>query len=389
MRKARGIVIAACLAAAPGALAGPDDDVALAARAEAMADRELRSQEQGRAAPRLFGGIQTWYVVDWRNDAPDDEDNVTHGFAMRRVKLGVEKDFGDLRYRVNGWFSRATDDFFLEDAWAGVQAGDFLIRAGQFKVPFVYEENVLWHDQLAAERSYTAEFFRQGYSQGVEFQYDPQHDFRAKFAATDGFRTQNSDFDARGEADFAFTGRLDWMLRGDWSTADDFTSEFGGPEALRIGVSGHHQVAGRTGGRTDRTDVWAGTIDAQWERNGLSVFGAFILVQADAKDAGFDLVDLGLVGQVGYRYDRRNEIFGRIDTIIGDDRPRTPSEDQIIVTAGYNHYFDGASARFTADALYFATETGNTLVAGSTRQGFLRDEGAPQIVLRLTVQFLF
>jgi hypothetical protein len=389
MRKALGVITATCLAVAPCALAGPDDDMALAQRAEAMADRDLRRQEQGEAGPRLFGGIQTWYLVDWRNDAPDGEDDVTHGFVMRRVKLGVEKDFGDLHYRVNGLFSRGSEGFFLEDAWAGVQAGDFLIRAGQFKVPFVYEENVLWHDQLAAERSYTAEFFRQGYSQGIEFQYDAQDAFRAKFAATDGFLTANSDFDARGEADFAFTGRADWMLRGDWDAVDDFTSEFGGPEALRVGVAAHHQVAGRTGGFTDRTDVWAATADAQWERNGLSLYGAFIVLKADAKDAGFDLVDLGVVGQVGYRYNRRNEVFGRVDAIVADDRPRTLSEDQIILTAGYNHYLDGASARFTADVLYFATETGNTLVAGSTRQGFLRDEGSPQIVLRLALQFLF
>lgn len=389
MRKACGTVIAACLAAAPCALAGPEEDVALAARAEAMADQELRRQEQGAGGPTIFGGIQTWFVADWRNDAPGDEDDVTHGFIMRRVKLGVEKQHGDLRYRVNGLFSRGSDEIFLEDAWVGMEAGDFLIRAGQFKLPFVYEESVLWHNQLSAERSFTAEFFGQRYSQGVEFLYNPSSDFRAKFAFSDGLRTANSDFDARGEADYALTARGDWMLRGDWDEVDDFTSEYGGDEALRIGVSGHHQVAGRTGGFTSRTDIFAGTVDAQWERNGLSLFGALIVLYADAKDQRFDLTDLGFVGQGSYRYDRRNEIFGRFEALITDDRPSSLSEDQIILTGGYNHYLDGAGAKFTAEVMYLATETSQTLVTGSTRQGFLIDEGAPQIVLRLAVQFLF
>lgn len=388
MRQAYGAFLAGCLAVAPCALAGPDDDASLAYRAETMADAGRRSQQQGEPAPRVFGGIQMGFLADWRNDAPEDEDDLTHGFLIRRAKLGVEKRYGDLHYRVNGNFSRGSDVFVLEDAWVGAQAGDFLIRAGQFKPPFVYEESVEWHNQLAVERSSTADFFSQDRSQGIEFQYDPEMDFRAKFAATDGIRTPNSDFNAQGEADFAFTGRVDWMLRGHWDTVEDFTSEYGGDEALRFGLSAHHQVAGRTGGRTSRTDVWAATADAQWERNGLSLFGSVVLLQADAVDAGFDLLDVGFVGQAGYRYNARNEIFGRAEILIADDRPNTGSEDQVVFTAGYNHYFD-ASARFTADIMYLTTETEQTLIRGDTRQGFLRDRGSPQVVFRVAFQFLF
>src|SRR5690606_25001445 len=139
------------------------------------------------------------------------------------------------QYHVQGAFSRSSDEFFLEDSWVATEAGDFLIRVGQFKPPFIYEENVKWHDQLAAERSNATTFFTQGYSQGIEFQYDTRQNFRSKLALTDGIRTPNFDFDQANEADIAFTGRLDYLLRGDWDTVTDFTSEYGGAEALRIG----------------------------------------------------------------------------------------------------------------------------------------------------------
>lgn len=403
MRKARSIAIAATLAVAWCAAAGPGDDaekpaahttdypadVSLAYRAEMMADRADRTQQQGAGGPRLFGGIQTWYMVGWRNDPPGDDEAVTLGFVTRRVKLGAENLSGDIHYRVRGVFSRGSEAFFMEDMWVGAEAGDFFIRAGQFKPPFLYEESVEWYNQLAAERSNTTDFLTQDYSQGIEVQYDTRRNFRSKLAFTDGIRTGNLDWNSPGEADYAFTGRLDWMLRGEWDAVEDFTSEYGGAEALRIGMAGHHQVAGRTGGGAQRVDVWAATADIQWERNGLSLYGAGVILQADAKDAGFDLFDAGIVAQAGYRYNRRNEVFGRVDVIFADNRPGSPSEDPLIFTTGYNHYFDGASARFTADIMYLATETGNTLVRGNTAQGFLHDEGSPQIVVRLALQFLF
>ena len=101
------------------------------------------------------------------------------------------------------------------------------------------------------------------------------------------------------------------------------------------------------------------------------------------------MIDLGLVGQVGYRYNERNEVFGRVDTVIAGDRPAETDDDQLVFTAGYNHYFDGARAKFTTDFSYFTAETLNTPFPADTGQGFLRDNGSPQLVLRIAVQLVF
>jgi hypothetical protein len=102
-----------------------------------------------------------------------------------------------------------------------------------------------------------------------------------------------------------------------------------------------------------------------------------------------EIVDVGLIGQAGFRYDERNEIFGRIDSVIADVRPAMTDDNQLVFTIGYNHYFDGAAARFTTDFLYFATQTTATPFPADTGQGFLRDNGEPQILLRVALQFVF
>lgn len=388
MRRAGLIAVLGSIGLAPCARGGPDGDLAAAYQAELLAERALRAQGQGAGGPQIFGGIQMWYAANLRSEAPGDDEDLTIGFVMRRVKLGVEQRTGDWEYRINALFSRGNDFTFLEDAWVGYNAGaNILVRAGQFKLPFLWEENVEWYNQLAAERSTTTDFFSQGYSQGIEFAWDPQENYRGRFAISDGLRSSNTDFDSFSENDYGFTGRLDWMPRGGWELVEDFTSELGGGEALRFGGAAHFQSAGRTGGGAIPIDIFSFTVDAQWERNGWSLFGAAVVQDGERRSDGLELTDAGVIAQAGYRYDERNEIFGRIDALLPEDRAGV--DPQFVITGGYNRYFDVPGARFTADVMYFVTEVNNALARGDTGQGYLPDDGSPQIALRLAVQFIF
>ncbi len=389
MRRAGLIAVLGSIGLAPCARGGPDGDLAAAYQAELLAERALRAQEQGAGGPQIFGGLQMWYVADLRSEAPGDDEDLTIGFVMRRVKLGVQERTGDWEYRINAQFSRGVDFMFLEDAWIGYNAGgNILIRAGQFKLPYLWEESVEWYNQLAAERSPTADFFSQHYSQGIEFVWDPPENYRGRFAVSDGVRTSNTEFNSFTENDIAFTGRLDWMPRGNWELIEDFTSESSGAEALRFGVAAHFQTAGRTGGGSPRSELRSAAVDAQWERSGWSLYAAVNVQDGELKDQGVHVTDAGVVAQAGYRYDERNEVFGRIDSLIPEERP-SGSDPQVVFTAGYNRYFDLPGARFTADIMYFVTEVNQSLAGGDTGQGFLPDDGSPQIVLRLAVQFIF
>lgn len=390
--KTIAVIAGATLGLGHAALAQSDLDQSRAYQAEVMRDTDARSSyAQGDLAPTFWGQLQIRYTANIRSEEPAGEESFTHGFSNRRTKLGAKGGNDEWSYRVNGAFGRGDGIFELEDAYVDYMLNDnWELRFGQFKLPLFYEESISSSKQLAADRSLANEYANQGRSQGIMGTWDNGDNFRGQIAFSDGAQTANTDFDSGMEADYAFTGRIDWK-DGDWADLEDFTSEANGNQAIRVGGFGHWQDGGSTGasgGSTPDTQVLVLGVDAQWESNGWNAFGSVAWISTDDSASDEKTDDLSFVLQGGWRFDETGEVFVRGSYVALDDRPGDP-DDPIEILIGYNRYLDGHNAKFTMDVGYFPFENAGGPVNRDTSTGILPDTDSGQIAVRAQLQVLF
>src|SRR5262245_220152 len=175
----------------------------------------------------IGGYIQARYLMNFRGGQANNED-FTEGFQLRRARMIFSGTIWDkhLSYLIQSEFSRSTGLFTLQDAW-GKYTWDngFYVRWGQYKLPLLREELVSDTLLLAVDRTPVNATFTQNRSQAAGVGY-AQKQWRIMGDFSDGLNTLNTDFnDATTEADFALTGRAEWMFSGeDFKRFDDQTS---------------------------------------------------------------------------------------------------------------------------------------------------------------------
>jgi len=434
MRRAMSLSLAAGavtgLGFASPALAGPEQpagasaDEVRAMVAEMLADAETRSSllqaggtaghdgnfflasPDGNFRLDISGQIQFRYNLNFRDDPADidgdgmdeDLDDFEPGFQTRRTKLKFEGHVfdPDLFYSIQGAFNRArgggnNGDFRLEDAYVGYRFGNgFEARWGQFKMPFLREELVSSKRQLAVDRSLVNEIFNQDRSQGIEVSW--RNDMLRVFGAFhDGFNSDNTDL-AADPADYALTGRVEYLAMGEWSQFRDFTSPRGSePLALMVGGAVHWQDGPDGPGVTD-TEIFSWTGDVSVEGNGWNAYGAYIGRARDA-DGGPNVgsaTDHAFVAQGGIYVTEEIEPFVRWDVLIPDSGSAFNT-----LTFGGNYYIHGHAAKFTLDVQWFldarADVGSDTLAAGNnTGIGFLDNfTEEDEFAVRAQFQLLF
>lgn len=435
--------------AAGSANAEMSSDEVRAMVAEMMADANTRSSllqsggnaghdgkffladSEGNFRLNVGGQVQFRYVANFGDENNlNDGDDYTGGFQTTRTKLIFDGHVinSDIFFKVNGAFNRNGGAFVLEDAYVGYKFGNgWELQWGQFKAPFLREELVSSDRQLAAERSLTNEIFTGNRTQGIQLAYKAE-DWRMMFSFNDGFNTANSDITADNqtyinggiysptdgtgsEADFAFTGRAEFKLAGEWGQFKDFTSKAGSEYALMIGLAGHFEsnetTAGAAGNVFGPGDIQAGlyTIDVSVEGDGWNFFVAFVgssvdienVADLDADGAGDDVSfdDYGLVVQGGIMIpDTDWEFFARYDVLFQDD-DRGSDDEFSTITFGLNWYWSGHAAKLTLDAMIHFDESlgvnGNGLAASgfSTGLGTQGDDDDSEAVFRAQFQLLF
>lgn len=428
------------LAAQEQSWSGSNADEVRAIVAEMMADAETRSSMlqsggvagydgskfflasgDGNFRLNVGGQIQFRYYVNFRSDDdgvvgfdPDTGDPILAqqsefetGFQTRRTKLFFNGHVYDpnLFYSVSGNFSSDGGGFDLEDAFVGYRWDNgFSFRWGQFKLPYMREELVQSQHQLAVDRSIVNEVFNQGRSQGVELAYE-QESWRAALAFSDGFNSANSEFatgpvlnangyPAGGEADYAFTARVEFLFSGAWAQFKDFTSPAGSDFGLLLGVAGHIEGgddlgAPGTGFRGDSYTYAGVTADLSLEGDGWNAYVAFVYSHIDPKDTS-ELNDYGIVLQGGFMLPNTDwELFGRYDVYFPDD-DRASDDTFNTITIGANYYMHGHAAKFTADLMWFIDDVSRATLFGSNPGiGFLGDTDDNELVFRLQFQLLF
>jgi hypothetical protein len=367
--------------------------------AELLADSSARTSTLAQpAAPvvQLGGQIQFRYVINMRdNVAPDpttpqEEDDLAVGFQTRRTKLEAKGEVAD------GWsyFVQVNADsdggtVGLQEAWVRYQINENSnILWGQFKLPLLREELVSSKRQLAAERSVLNELFTQDRSQGIQYGWDSDN-MRFRVAFSDGIDTENTDFNSTSEADYAFTGRFEYMGSGDWKQFDQFTSWQGSPFGWMIGGAAHWQ----SGGGTDQTfdlEAMEFTFDGSFVGSGWNAFGAFIYRSIDPA-GGTSTDDFGFVAQGGIFFSPQWEVFGRWDSIWPDDSIVGSDDEFNTITAGVNYYVipESHAAKFTGDVSYYIDNPGTSIAPTGTGTGLLPTTEDGQFVIRLQFQLLF
>ncbi|MGP1309520.1 MAG: porin [Phycisphaerales bacterium] len=342
------------------------------------------------------GQIQFRYLANFRDDnfandpatqRDESDDDNTLGFQTRRTKLWFEGHIFDpnLYYKVQGAFERNGGDFILEDAYVGYKFENGLdLRWGQFKSPFLREELVSSSRQLTVDRSNVNEFFNQDRSQGVQVAWEGEQ-FRAAGMFSDGFRSANTDFNA-DPADFALTGRVEFLAMGDWSQFRDFTSWRGSSNALMIGGAIHWESDSEEINNVV-DDFFAYTLDASWESDGWNLYGAFVGSETNSDLPGGDLSPWGFVLQGGVFVAEDWELFARYDYTDGDTLDEFSE-----ITFGVNYYIHKHAAKFTADVVWALDETATaagTAAVTSTGTGLLASGEQDQFVIRAQFQLVF
>ena len=320
--------------------------------------------------------------------------------------------------------------FGLENAYIMKKLENgFSVMVGQFKSPFLREWLVSSKYQLAVERSLVNTMFSTGWTQGVQLNWNNDN-IRAMVSYNDGANNANlgsvsgTDVNSNsgvnsgvGFAQWAFTGRAEFMASGNWAQFDKLTSMRGEGSGLLFGVGFNWQRGGQQtfdGGAYANAvaananadaQSFSWTLDATWQLGGANIYGAWVMNTTSGQPGGQNSANnYGLVVQGGYFISDAIELFARWEWMSTQDNNNVATNNvstnspinsfvNNIGTVGVNYYFS-KNIKFTTDfgvswnPVTFQTGLFGQNIAGAD----YRTEGANgggQLVFRSQMQVTF
>jgi phosphate-selective porin len=188
----------------------------------------------------IGGDLQFRYTYNPSRSNSTFGNNTETGFDIPLAKLRFSGYLNEtVDFMLETGFENGTDEIELFDAYAGLKVFDHgRFQIGQFRLPFLQEQNVADRCQLAANRSVVSDVFGQGYSQGVQFAYNLDN-FRILGAVSDGFDTANTDFTDPAESDLALTARAEYAILGSFNDFTEFTATKSQQNSLLAGTAFH------------------------------------------------------------------------------------------------------------------------------------------------------
>lgn len=342
----------------------------------------------GNFALKINGQLQTRFVYNYHSDgAGADLDDNRYGFENTRTKLWFTGHIVNPQWMYHietGINNGDSGSWSLLDAWIGYDYGNgWKIKMGQFKTPLLREELVDSRYQLAVERSLVNSVFTGGRTQGFMAKYS-QDQFRFAVSFNDGAGTANTGWDlmpTAGSTEWAFTGRGEILLSGNWDQFDEFRSAPGEETGVMVGGAIHWQNGEYGTAFPSEAETFIGTLDASAKFGGANLFGAFIYRDVDT-NGGSSVDDWGAVVQGGYHFNDNWEGFLRYEYTDFD-----AGTEINILTVGVNHYFAGHNAKWTTDLGYSFDE----LAIADSRAGWRVDTSGDdgQLVIRTQLQLAF
>ncbi len=394
----------------------------------------------------IKGQMQFRWAANFR-DIPDSVTGQTernYGFENRRTRLTFAGHVIDpsLTFEIkpvlnrssisitNGTQTLASRDVVgsVDDIWIKKDlGGGFSVRVGQFRAPFLREELVSSNSMLAVERSLVSDTFAPRFAQGIQVEWELDA-FRATAFYGDGFRASRvgpttgsgamSDFGGSyltdfqtNDTDWAFAGRAEFKLAGEWKQFRDFTSFRGDDFGMLLGFGAMGQnLRPNDANSAGVEDMFALTADLAVDFGGasLSTYGVYRQVGLNADRATRDggtsdsLSQWGFVVQGGVFIFDDLELFGRYE--YGDtdgDQFRTANllangETASVVTVGTNWYPLGykntglkwtTDVGFALDSIVDFNSSGANWLIDQTGTGLATSDG--QFVIRSQLQLQF
>lgn len=354
------------------------------------------SDEGGNNTLNIKAYSQFRYVYNHQEDfdGSPNVDGTTNGFEFARNRIGLYgKLMGELDYNILADFGR-DGGFTLLDAyfdWDFEQ--DMTLRVGQMPVPFSYEFfGVGSTSQLAVERSTVDALFGAGRTQGVALIYSGVENLTLIGAVTDGANAVNTPWNG-DMADFAITGRADYVFAGDPAQFKDFTSDYSSDFGFRLGGAAHYQDGDVGDGATpgnglkNGPNVFAWTVDAQAEWQGANLYGAIFgqHIQSEVPGDDSEPDNYGYLAQGGFYFAEDMELFGRWEYFDIDGYAK---DEPHIFTVGLNYYLNGQTNKLVTD-IGFATEEMTSVFANQSRGTEVDADGEDgQIFFRVQWQLM-
>ena len=339
----------------------------------------------GRFRLNIGALIQTRFLLDklTGDEGPvQNEDSTRYGFenSTSRINFGGHV-FNDTEFFLEMGFGRLDPHSISNDArvfgsrlyeaWIRQRFGDNIaLKAGIFRLPYTREFMVYEGLQLAVDRSLIDYRFGLGRSQGIQLDmaFGP---VRSQVAYTNGsvalfnLRNLNSDFVPpwaayREDSEWSVTGRLEWLIQGEWEQFRQFTSPTHEEFGMMLGVAGTAQSQERDRSiNSPRSDLYGVTADLSIDFGGASAFASFIYEHNLDISPTISSIDYwGMVVQGSFYLDPKWEVYGRYE-MGGPFRqqfndPSTPSggldtQGVAIMTVGFNYYLDGQDVKWTTD----------------------------------------
>lgn len=299
----------------------------------------------GDFSMNIGGQLQFRYIFNNVDAAGTDES--LSAFQFRRTKVKFSGDVADAwSYNLVLATDRDGGEVVMEDAYITYGVNDEIdVKFGVMKLPFARQELISSSRQVAADRSLATEFFTLNRSEGVQVAYEKDK-LRAWAMLSDGGNNSYSDYNVTGGGaahDFAFTGRVDYMVIGeDWGASKH---AFGQEEkALFIGAAANYGQLEFGAAGVDTQLNW--TVDALFKAANFGVMAAVYGSSSDANPGGTDSDAFGFFGQVDYVINKQWDVFARYDHIDDDT-----ADELNAVTLGVNHHIN-KNVKVTGDVIF-------------------------------------
>jgi len=435
-----------------GAVAGYDRNFFIASP-----DGNYRLNVEGQIQVRYsYSNVPTDSLSDspMRPPAPaivpsqDDQLINEYGWEIRRMQLNFFGNVIDpsVTYRVQLQYQRdyavAGPPLRFADVYIQKALGNgWYVRTGQWKNFFNYEEITSSRTQQFAERSLVNEYFNTKFVQGILLGWESKA-VRVYASYNDGGANRDIGIlQANGNlAEWAFTGRAEWAIAGEWGQFRDMQGWRGSPFAAMLGFAVNWQRGGgnppegrqspgngtiipsvtradsatgalsTTRAVADEMTLLTWTTDMNLRADGWSAWAAFLgnYVYAGGSTAQAQGVEgalsLGAVVQGGYFLTDSLELIARYEGLwvaseFGGGRPYQASafnaQTLNIVTVGGNWYLEKNRLKITLDAGYafnpllFSSGLFGEGTAGANWRPSQTGEGSGEFVLRAQMQLLF
>ena len=348
------------------------------------------------------------------------------------VKLVANRATGTVTgatYSANNIVGSVEEIFVQKDFGNGM-----MLRAGQFKAPFIREELVSSASQLTVERSLVNDVFSTKFAQGLQAEFGGRagEQWRATVFYGDGLRANASSVPSSATANaggysgsyttsfnqnttnWAFAGRVEYLGAGNWRQMRDLNSYIGDDKGWMIGLGamGQSLRPSNEGTQTASTtdSMWGVTADLTVHLGGATFYAAGIYrdvqlagnVATRGGGTSDSMGQWGAVVQGGYFLNSEIELFARYEIGSTDTdkfrvaEPGVELESNGIVTVGLNYFIGGTKdIKWSSDVGFAMAPIGDFNSSGAdwlsdgsstTGNGFTNDG---QWVLRSQIQITF